>query len=486
VNATRNGTVAAALVLFLTSTGPVFAQQPPPPSSQPGAPQQPGTPAGPSQPGVPAQPQQQPGVPGQPQPPTSQEAPPTTELPPAPAPVERGTAGGSVPEDLLQAEQPTITRPPFVLGPDLFNPPVPRGWITVTPTFTLSGEYNDNIFKGSENVKSDFIAGFIPGVTLSMQRPEYRLLAGYSMTSEIFAKESDQSGFANRHQLFADGFYLLSPKTRLIMRERFIHDEDTGFVNADNVSAGRRNASRNTLTLGITHDLTELTTLRASVTHNLQRFSGDSDARDSDTIRLLLGADHQFTARLKGIAEFESAYLTVKGESDSFTQRPRVGFDYQFTQTLSAGLLAGPSILTRDGDIDIQPSFTAQLLQLFSFGSLRASYDRAITAGTFGLADRHSVAATLSVSRLVRNLLFEFTPRYTHSNFAGRETGESDNSKTDVFTLNLRATYQITQALALIGSYTFFHQKDSNGTSDTIDQNRVFLGVQYAFPITFY
>jgi predicted porin len=318
-----------------------------------------------------------------------------------------------------------------------------------------------------------------------MQGPEYRLLAGYNLRSEIFAKESDLSAFANGHELFADGLYLVGPRTQLTLRERFIYDEDTGSVTPDNVSSGRQNSLRNTATLGLRHELTEVTTLRAALSQTHLQFEGDTDARDSDTFRLLVGADHQFTARLTGIAEFESSYFTVQGESDAFTQRPRIGFDYQFTQTLRGGVVAGPSILTRDDVTEVQPAVTAHLTQLFSFGSLRAGYDRSITASTFGIADRHAIYATLGVSRFVRGLLFEITPRYTHSDFDRRDDDGTDRT-TDVVTLNLRATYQLTQAIAIIGSYTFFHQRDSNGTTDNIDQNRVFLGVQYAFPITFY
>jgi hypothetical protein len=385
----------------------------------------------------------------------------------------------------LQSEQPTVTRPPTFLGPDLFNPPPPRGWITVTPTFTISGEYNDNIFTESGNGRSDFILGFIPGVTLSMQRPEYRLLAGYDMTSEIFVKESSQSAFANRHRLFADGFYLLGPRTRLTLRERFIFDEDTSFVSPDNVSAGdRQNSLRNTVTLGILHELTERTTLRAAFSQTHLQFGGDSNARNSDTFRLEVGADYQFTARLRGIAEFESAYLTVQGESDAFTQTPRVGFDYQITQTLSGGLSAGPTFIIRDSSTDVEPTAAAYLTQFFRWGTVRAGYDRSVLADTFGIADRHSIFAVLAADRLVRNLRLEFIPRYTIADFE-RSNGGTDR-QSNVLALNLRATYQLTSAIALFGSYTYFHQKDSNGTSDTIDQNRVFLGVQYAFPITIY
>jgi predicted porin len=477
VNCIGTGTFAAALLLLLTTTNPAFAQQPAPPPAQPGESPQPGSPAGPPQPGAPAEP------------PPAEEPAPTTEAPPAaPVPSERGSAGGVVPEDLLQAEQPTVTRPPTFLGPDLFNPPVPRGWITLTPTFTLSGRYDDNIFASDQNRKSDFIFGFTPGVTLSMQRPEYRLLAGYNVGFEIFAKDSDQNSYAGRQQFFADGFYVLSPRTRLTLDERLIYDDDTSSVSSDNVSAGEKQSLRNTVILGVQHELTELTTLRASFSQTHKSFFGDTDARNSDTFRLLVGADYQFTARLRGIAEFESAYLRVETEPDAFTQIPRFGFDYQFTQTLRGGLSAGPSFINLDnGESKIEPAVTARLAQLFSFGSLRAVYDYAQVAGTLGLSNRHSIYATLRVDRLVRNLVFEVTPRYTISDFLDPDKGGTATSRhTDALNLDLRATYQLTQSIALIGSYRFFYQHRSNGTTETIDRNRVFLGAQYSFPITVY
>ena len=188
------------------------------------------------------------------------------------------------------------------------------------------------------------------------------------------------------------------------------------------------------------------------------------------------------------LADFESAYLTVQGESDAYTQRPRIGFDYQFTQTLRAGLSAGPSFLTREDKTDVKPTISARLTQLFSFGSLRAGYDWAVTASTFGLADTQSIYVTLEANRLMRGLLFEITPRYSMADFEDRGTDSRNNRQSDVFSINLRATYQLTPSLALIGSYTYYHERSERISTNTenIDQNRVFLGVQYAFPITFY
>src|SRR5262245_40622032 len=138
---------AIATLVFASAPG----AQPPTPS--PPAPSPTPTPA--------------PGTPPSPTPTPPPKEKPEEEVAPRPEvviPQER------VPEELL----PSRTVPTFI-GPDLFNPPAHQGFITLTPTFTLSGEYNDNIFLTSQNRKSDEIIGFVPGLTLSLQRPGFRL-----------------------------------------------------------------------------------------------------------------------------------------------------------------------------------------------------------------------------------------------------------------------------------------------------------------------
>jgi hypothetical protein len=47
----------------------------------------------------------------------------------------------------------------------------------------------------------------------------------------------------------------------------------------------------------------------------------------------------------------------------------------------------------------------------------------------------------------------------------------------------------VARSISLIGSYTFFNQTEDRsgaGLDRDIDQNRIFLGVQYAFPISIY
>jgi hypothetical protein len=109
-------------------------------------------------------------------------------------------------------------------------------------------------------------------------------------------------------------------------------------------------------------------------------------------------------------------------------------------------------------------------------------YDRVVTAETVGIAERQVFYAALTVPTLLRGLQLSFIPRYS---IIKRDLADDDEDEGTVLTLNLRATYQIARNISLIGAYTFFRQREDQGGTD-VDQNRVFLGVQYAFPINFY
>src|SRR5688572_25151260 len=130
-------------------------------------------------------------------PPTVPTVPETTTTPTAeegpspPPPSETVTEGLRVPEEVLPSDTATVGAPRVFTGPDLFNPPAHQGWITLTPSFTLSGEYNDNINLTGRDRESDFIIGFTPALTLSMQRQSYRILAGYNTTGEVYIDNSD-------------------------------------------------------------------------------------------------------------------------------------------------------------------------------------------------------------------------------------------------------------------------------------------------------
>jgi hypothetical protein len=387
-----------------------------------------------------------------------------------------------VPEEPLPSRAPTLLGPSVFVGADLFNPPAPQGWLSITPTFTLSGEYNDNVFSDNEDRKSDFIIGFTPGVTVSAQRPRYRLLAGYYTSGQLSTRDGDFD-FGKSHRLFGNFSYQLAPQVQFTLTEAFVKDQDSNAVTTGGASVGRRDSLRNTLTPRLRWQATPSTGLGVLASYTILRFTGDESdrGRDSDTYRLGVDADHRFTARLRGMIDFTAAFFDFEDEPSARTYTLRPGLVYDVTQTLRASVRAGPSFVDRDGDWDVRPAVSAALMQAFKFGSLGVGYDRVVTAETAGLTERQSFFAALTVPTLVRGLQLSFIPRY---NIIERDLADSDDTEGNNLTLNLRATYQIARNISLIGAYTFFRQREDRGTD--IDQNRVFLGVQYAFPINFY
>jgi hypothetical protein len=384
-----------------------------------------------------------------------------------------------VPEELLE------TRTPTFIGPDLFNPPPHQGWLNITPSFTLSGEYNDNLFLTPQDKQSDFVFGFTPGVTVSMQRPGFRLLAGYNTTGQIFVDHSELNDFGSEQQFFADLNYQISPRVSFGLSDRFVFGQSSNSLTSSGASVGRRDAWRNTLTPRLRWQATPTTAVNVLASYTILRFQEDTQA-DSDTYRLGLSTDHVLTPRLTGRLGVDVAYFQFEDDPEVWTYTPKVGFAYDITRTLRISVSGGPSIVDRDDELSLLPAVAAAVTQTFKFGTVGLGYDKAVTAETVGISDRQTIFASLMVPTLLRGLQVGFNPRYS---IIDTDVGDIGTDSTlNVLTLNLRATYQIARNISLIGSYTFFQQiSERRGRDDIeLDQNRVFLGVQYAFPINFY
>jgi hypothetical protein len=405
-----------------------------------------------------------------------------------------------VPEDLLPSRAPTLVPPPLFVGPNLFNPPAPQGWLTITPSFTLGVTYDDNIFLDDRNRRSDFIVGFTPGVTASIRRPGFSLLAGYNVTGQVFIKETDLSDFGKEQNFFTDLVYELSPAVTFTLSDQFIYDRDSNAITGGGVSVGRRDAFRNTITPQLRWQATQSTGVSLVGSYTLIRFSGGTEGgssssqfleEDSDTYRIGLGLDRRLTARLTGLLNFDVGYFNFQHESSAWTYTPTVGATYDFTPTLRATLIGGATILERSGDTAVSPAIRATARQLFKFGTVQIGYDRSVAAASIGLSEVQSIYGSLAVPTLMRGLSLSFTPRYTivDTDVSGSNSssnGTAENQTVRTLALTLGGVYQIARNISLIGSYTFFQQTTTQRNFGDIDQNRVYLGIQYAFPINFY
>jgi hypothetical protein len=393
---------------------------------------------------------------------------------------------------------PTAASSPVPLGPGpsiaayplellgLLAPPTQRGPVTLTPSISISEEYNDNLFLDNQNRQWDFITGFSPAITLFVNRPSYELRAGYTFTAEVYGQESRLNNVFDHQNFVASGVYRAARGLTLTVSDSFALDRNTNRVAAQGFATGARGESwSNTFAPGMTWQMTPRNSLSLGATYLVQRFK--EDGFDSDTYGLQSRLDHAFTLRLTGNIGYGFTYLDLQEQENSTTHTPTLGVSYRLTRTLSGSVNGGPAITRLGGETFTSPAGTASLVQDLRFGSASVQYTRAVSAagGFGGTTDTQSASGALTLPTLWRGLVVAFSPAYSIAeSVSGRQT-EQVNVK--VLTLNLGVTYQIAHFASFFGGYTFFRQSTggSSAAQFDVDQNRVRFGVQFGYPINF-
>jgi hypothetical protein len=365
-----------------------------------------------------------------------------------------------------------------------FFPAVPvRGPLVLYPTLTITGEFNDNVFLDNTRRESDFILGITPGVRLVLERATHRWAAGYSFTAEKYMDHPELDDAFQQQNFFIEGFHRIDPRLTLTLNEVFIEDKNSNLVTEEAVAIGRRTSRSNTFSPGLTWRFAPQTALRTSFSYVLQRFD-DELAFDSNVYRLSADIDHDFTPRLTGSVGYEVQYLDVSQQLGVTTHTPRVGATYRFTPTLTGGLTVGPTVRVSKDESGVSPYVNAHLTNRYAWGSAGVYFTRYVgTAGGLGgTTENTSAGAVVQVTTLLRDLVLEFSPRYGKS-----ESAEGTGIDVHSFSVDLRAAYRFTTWLAAVGGYRFFQQRsDSVSTlARDVDQNRVFLGLQFGLPIKF-
>jgi hypothetical protein len=359
----------------------------------------------------------------------------------------------------------------------------------LTPSIGVSEEYNDNIFSDNRDRVSDFITTFSPAITLIANDPSYELRAGYSFGADLYAKESELNNAFNRQNLIVNGLYRATRGLTLNVAESLEYDRYTSVVGQQSFSTGRQESWSNTITPGLSWQVSARDSLHLDATYSALRFLGSGTGVDSNTYTANALFSHDFTRRLAGTVGYVFTYLDISGQGQepSATHIPTVGFNYRLTSTLTANIRGGPAITTIGSDTSMTPGGYASLVQVFSFGSLTLEYTRAVTvaSGFGGTNDTQTASGTLVLSGLQRDLLIVFNPSYTISESIGtRQTGED----VEAFTLNLGLNYQIARYTTLFGGYTFLHQRTSRTLGAQpidVDQNRLRFGLQFGYPFSF-
>jgi hypothetical protein len=365
-----------------------------------------------------------------------------------------------------------------------------RAPLTLIPSVTISEEYNDNILLDNDNKVWDFITGITPALTFIWESRTHRLLANYNFTAEFYARDSSRNSAFAVQNFTLDGMYRATEQLTLSLTDGFTANTDTNLISPEGVSTGRNKSWGNTLGAGAAYQFDEFTTGRVGGSWAVQRFQRD-ELDESDVYRANLGLERALTRQLRGTTGYEFAYFDIEHEAKTTTHTPRVGVQWQVTPTITLSVSGGPSFEIKEGGANrITPAVTAAYDQQTWFGAVGLGFDRQIaTAGGLGgTTDNTSVTGRVELTRLTRGLTLSFLPRYSWVKSA-------DNDRIDIasFTLPLQATYRITAWMAAVARYQFFRQRTDSQVRDNAgnliaadaDQNRIFVGLQFGYPISF-
>jgi hypothetical protein len=397
---------------------------------------------------------------------------------------------------MLAAVSPAAAQFPLLPIPGQAIPPDPQRLeqprripFTLTPSITVTEEFNDNVLIDNDNKQWDFITGFTPALALSYEDATRRFNAAYSFTAEVFAREPSLSHAFDRQSFVGEALWRATSQLTLVLADSYAFNTDTNLVSGG-VSTGRDQAWTNTLSGGASWQFDRLTAVRGGAGWTVERFD-DPLSRDSDVYRLDLTLDRRLTQRVTGSAGYQFAFFNIDREDNTYVHTPRVGVSWEATETLTLALNGGPSFELKDGgSTRITPAISAGFRHRLPFGAWGLGYDRSIgTAGGLGgTTDNQTIAAFLDITTLMRGLLVQVSPRYNIL-----ESGRGDSIDVHSFTFGVQATYRITPVIAFVAGYQYFHQRsDSTAVTDRgtpfatdADQNRVFVGLQFGYPIRF-
>jgi hypothetical protein len=388
------------------------------------------------------------------------------------------------------AGPPLTAYPAELLG--LLAPPAERGPVTLRPSIAVSEEFNDNVRLDNRARQWDFITRVSPGITLTVNRPSYQLTAGYTLSGEVYANESELNDAFKNQTFVANALYRGIRGLTLTAADSFALNRSTNQVASQGFATGQQETWNNAFTPGLAWEMTPRTSLNLSGTFGVQRFLDAGTAAtpgfDSNTYGLQTTVTHTLTPRLSGSVGYGFTYLDFLGEEDnSRTHTPTLGVTYVLTPTLTASVSGGPAITELGGNTVVSPAATAKLVQVFQSGVLSLDYSRSVQAagGFGGTTDSQTISIGLVLPTLMRDLIVTFSPTYN----TATSVSDRQGSRVDVqaLTVPLAVSYQLARFTSVFAEYAFFHQHTASSSSfrNDVDQNRVRFGVQFGYPINF-
>ncbi len=344
------------------------------------------------------------------------------------------------------------------------------GWY-VTPTVSLTEQFDDNIFLRSSKQESDFITRVTPGFKAGYESTPLTLLGNFSFDSEVFAEHPELDGAANGKQVGLVTSYLPTQRLTLGFNAGFVETQTPGTLNTQTgIESGRARATSVTASPTVAYRLTPLTTGNVSYSYTTSEV-----ANGLTTVghQAQLGLARQMTPVDTGTVAYGLSVIESDGTPPTTSHTLTAGWSHRFSERTGVSLRAGP----RYTEGAINPEIDAQLSHRWQTVQLALNYyiSQSTLAGQAGTVTAQGVTASLS-AELLQSLTAAVAPsvRQTSS-----EHGQISQDVT-VYGVDASLSYRLTRWLTANAAYHFTLQQQRPAD---IEHNTISLRFDVVYPL---
>jgi hypothetical protein len=342
----------------------------------------------------------------------------------------------------------------------------------LTPSISLAGEFDDNVFVTASRTRSDFITRFTPGLELAYRSEPLTLLARSSFDAEVFADNTQLDDAAARKRANLEFRYLPDRRLTLSLDASYIDTTTpTGLAGAVGLQFARRNATELVVTPAAAYQFTTVDTGKLRY-----YFARDTieDGVTHLTHHIQPSFSHQFTPVDTGLIGYRASVFETEDFRTVTSHTPTVGWIRQLTPLTLLTLEAGPRFID---DGSVQPEAHARLEHTFKLAKMAIDYLRteAVVLGEAGPVEMEAITGSVEMEPM-KLLKIKIEPGYTRT--FGGVLGKI--SGTRAYGIAATAAYPVTAWLTVRLAYRFAYQEE---TGPSLHHNLVTLSVEAGYPI---
>ena len=217
--------------------------------------------------------------------------------------------------------------------------PATAARVNLTPSLSVTKEFNDNIFLDAEDEEQDWLTKAAAGLQLERQSVRFQL-QGTARLEGLKYLDNDELDALDQHYL-ASGNYRLTPRLAVNGEAQYKRDSQADRDLAETgLALGTERRDSQSYGCGAEYALTERSRLSLGYAFSRIDYQEEDEAADSDSHYAILGWQYELTERLQGLANFNYSHSDFSG-SRLDNAVLQAGFGFASTERWSLQATAG-------------------------------------------------------------------------------------------------------------------------------------------------